>query len=106
MVPTLVPHFETTDLGFYRFKWDERQIRAVFKRFQRKWKIADNDPSFWSIWNWVIRNRQLPAKWATKDGRFARTLLEGCQARWCPGWLRMSGCQNGSRAIPLSTSGS
>ena len=90
MVPTLVPHFEVTDLEFYRFKWDERSIRTVFKRFQQKWNIESDDPSFWSIWNWVIRNRQLPAKWSTVADSPARTLLERCQSRWCPGWLRMT----------------
>ena len=88
MVPTLVPHFEPTDLPFYRFKWSEPSIRAIFKRFGKKWNIAADDPSFWSIWSWVIRNRQLPAKWATAEGSFSRQVLEAVKSRWCPGWLR------------------
>ena len=88
MVPTLVPHFEPTDLAFYRFKWRESAIRAVFKRFREKWNIARNDPSFWSIWTWVIRNRQLPATWATTESSLSRKVLELVKSRWCPSWLR------------------
>ena len=86
--PRQIHGFEPTDLPFYRFKWSEGYVRAVFKRCVRKWHLASNDPSFWAIWKWVIQNRQLPATFSTDDDSGERKMLTFCQRRWCPGWLR------------------
>lgn len=86
--PRQINGFEPTDVPFYRFKWSEPYVKAVFKRCVRKWYLAKDDPSFWAIWKWVIQNRQLPAKLATADDSLERTLLDFCQKRWCPPMLR------------------
>ncbi|MGJ3247642.1 MAG: glycosyltransferase family 2 protein [Elainellaceae cyanobacterium] len=88
--PRQITQFERDDLPFYRFKWSESSVRAVFRKTVKKWNLAKNDPSFWSIWKWVIQNRQLPAKWSTAEGSFYRAILKFCQNRWCPSWLRMA----------------
>lgn len=87
--PRQINGFEPTDVPFYRFKWSEPYVKAVFKRCVRKWYLASDDPSFWAIWKWVIQNRQLPAMYATEEDSFERKLLGFCHKRWCPGWLRM-----------------
>ncbi len=87
--PRQIPQFDPDDLPFYRFKWSEQSVRDVFRKTVKKWHLAHDDPSFWSIWKWVIQNRQLPAKGSTSDGSFYRRILEFCQVRWCPSWLRM-----------------
>ncbi|NER24062.1 MAG: glycosyltransferase family 2 protein [Symploca sp. SIO1B1] len=86
--PRQITLFTETDIPFYLFKWSEKSIADVFSRTYRKWKIAKDDPSIWSIWKWVIQNRQLPFKWSTEEGSRERKILEFCQRRWCPGWLR------------------
>jgi glycosyltransferase involved in cell wall biosynthesis len=88
--PRQIKQFDWDDLPFYRFKWSEKSVRDVFHRTIRKWSLAGDDPSFWSIWKWVIQNRQLPAKWSTPESSSYRRILEFCQNRWCPSWLRMS----------------
>ncbi len=86
--PRQITLFTESDIPFYLFKWSEKSIADVFNRTYSKWKIAKDDPSIWSIWKWVIQNRQLPAKWSTQEGSRERKILEFCQLRWCPGWLR------------------
>ncbi|AOX01866.1 hypothetical protein BJP34_22670 [Moorena producens PAL-8-15-08-1] len=86
--PRQITRFDQDDVPFYVFKWNEQSVRDVFSRQVKKWNLAKDDPSMWSIWKWVIENRQLPAKWSTQEGSFERKLLEFCQRRWCPSWLR------------------
>ena len=86
--PRQINGFEPTDVPFYRFKWSESYVKAVFKRCVKKWYLASDDPSFWAIWRWVIQNRQLPAMYATEENSWERKILEFCRKRWCPGWLR------------------
>ncbi len=88
--PRQITYFDWEDVKFYMFKWDEKGIRAVFKRTQKKWNLAGDDPSFWAIWKWVIGNRHLPLKQATAADSWQQKLAQICYARWCPGWLRMT----------------
>lgn len=88
--PNHVPLFEQSDLAFYRFKWNEAYTAQTFAHSIRKWELAADDPSLWSIWRWVIENRQIPARLATAEGSWGRRSLQFCRHRHCPGWLRMA----------------
>lgn len=87
--PELVPQFDTTDLPFYRFKWSEGYTARNFAHAVRKWGLAADDPSIQSIWRWVIKNRQIPARLSVQEGSLEDRLLMLCGDRRCPGWLRM-----------------
>lgn len=86
--PRQITGFTAEDVPFYRFKWSEPSIRAVFRQTARKWRIAKNDPSIWAIWRWVIENRQLPARAAIQPNSRLDMMLDFCQRKSCPGWLR------------------
>ncbi len=88
--PKHIPLFEQSDLAFYRFKWNEAYTAETFAHSVKKWGLAGDDPSLWSIWRWVIENRQIPARMATAEGSWGRRSLQFCQHRRCPGWLRMA----------------
>ncbi|GAB4136936.1 MAG: glycosyltransferase [Cyanobacteria bacterium J069] len=88
--PELVPQFDATDLPFYRFKWSEGYTAQNFAHAVRKWGLAANDPSIGSIWRWVIKNRQIPARLSVSDNSLEHRLLRLCGDRRCPGWLRMA----------------
>lgn len=88
--PKHIPLFERSDLAFYRFKWNEAYTVKTFTHSLKKWKLAADDPSLWSIWKWVIENRQIPARLATAEGSWGRRSLQFAQQRRCPGWLRMA----------------
>ncbi|QKD84259.1 glycosyltransferase [Thermoleptolyngbya sichuanensis A183] len=88
--PELLPQFDATDLPFYRFKWSEGYTARNFAHAVRKWGLAADDPSIRSIWRWVIKNRQIPARLSVQDGSLEERLLTLCGDRRCPGWLRMA----------------
>lgn len=88
--PKHIPQFEQSDLAFYRFKWNEAYTAETFAHSIKKWGLAADDPSLWSIWRWVIENRQIPARRATTEGSWGRRALQFAQQRHCPGWLRMA----------------
>jgi glycosyltransferase involved in cell wall biosynthesis len=88
--PELVPQFDPTDLPFYRFKWSEGYTARNFAHAVRKWGLAADDPSIQSIWRWVIKNRQIPARRSVQEGSWEDQWLKRCGDRRCPGWLRMA----------------
>lgn len=88
--PKHIPLFERSDLAFYRFKWNEAYTAKTFAHSVKKWGLAADDPSLWSIWKWVIENRQIPARLATAKGSWGRRSLQFAQQRRCPSWLRMA----------------
>ena len=87
--PRQVPCFTPEDLPFYRYKWSEKATGDIFKRCIKKWNLEKKDPSLWSIWRWVIENRQLPVQDLVESGSQEEKLLQIAQHRLCPGWLRM-----------------
>jgi glycosyltransferase involved in cell wall biosynthesis len=87
--PRQITGFTREDVNFYMFKWNDPFVRKNFVHSARKWGLGSDDPTIWSIWRWVIENRQIPATLATQEGTFLRKLLEISQKRWCPPHLRM-----------------
>jgi glycosyltransferase involved in cell wall biosynthesis len=86
--PRQITGFDPDDVPFYLFKWKDSFIGKNFRHATRKWDLAPGDPSIWSIWKWVIENRQIPALYATREDSFERKVLYFCRDRRCPSWLR------------------
>lgn len=87
--PQLVAGFEQDDLPFYIFRWSEKSTHEIIAYTRKKWNIAKNDPSEWGRWKWVIKYRQVPAKWVTSKGSLYWLLLKIAQSRLCPSRLRV-----------------
>jgi hypothetical protein len=86
--PLLVSGFNQDDIRFHFFRWSEENIQTGLDRMQEKWNLEPNYPFLWEYWRWAILNRQLPLKWATKEGGFARNILKVCKLLGCRSWLR------------------
>jgi glycosyltransferase involved in cell wall biosynthesis len=86
--PLLVSGFDQDDIRLHFFRWSEKNLKASLDKMQEKWNLDPKHPFLWEFHRWAILNRQLPLKWATKEGGFARNLLKVCKLRMCPSWLR------------------
>lgn len=86
--PLLVSGFNQDDIRLHFFRWSEQNIKSCLDKMQQKWNLDPKHPFLWEFHRWAILNRQLPLKWATKEGGFARNLLKVCKLKSCPSRLR------------------
>ena len=86
--PLLVSGFDQDDVRLHFFRWGEQNLQNALDKMERKWKLDPKHPFLWEFHRWAILNRQLPLKWATKEGSFTRNLLKVCKLKSCPSWLR------------------